>query len=60
MPNSTREPYVTLDDAAEYFAVSRRTLERYIADRRIPARRLGRSVRVKIAEIEDHLLKIGA
>lgn len=60
MPNSTREPYVTLNDAAEYFAVSRRTLERHIENARIPAYSLGRAVRVRLSEVEDSLGRLGS
>lgn len=60
MPNSTREPYVTLNDAAEYFAVSRRTLERHIENARIPAYSLGRAVRVRLSEVEESLGRLGS
>lgn len=53
------EPFVTLDVAADYFSVSRRTIERWIEARRIPARRLGRSIRVRLSEIEASMPKIG-
>lgn len=55
-----REPYVTLADAALYFSVSEKTLRRYIAERKIPARRLGRQIRVKVSEIENSLTRMGS
>jgi excisionase family DNA binding protein len=54
------ERYVSLSVAAEYFSVSEKTLRRYIADRKIPARRLGRQVRVKISEIESAMDLMGS
>lgn len=56
----TREPYVSLNEAAKHFNVSRRSLERYISDGRIPAYKLGRLVRVKISEIEASLVRLGS
>ncbi|MGP5617683.1 helix-turn-helix domain-containing protein [Corynebacterium casei] len=56
---ATREPWVTLDVAAEHFSVSRRTLTRWIEKRRIPARKLGRSVRVQLSALEDAMTKKG-
>ena len=57
---TTREPWVSLNDAAVYFSVSRRTLERWIEARRIPARRLGRSIRVRLSEVEGSMPRLGA
>lgn len=57
---TTRENYVSLNEAADYLSVSRRTLERYISERRIRAYRLGRSVRLKLSEIDQDLTKMGA
>lgn len=58
---TTREPLVTLDVAAEHFSVSRRTLTRWIEKRRIPAYRLaGRTIRVKISELESAMVGMGS
>lgn len=54
------EPYVSLATAASHFAVSEKTLRRHISARKIPARRLGRQVRVKISEIEASLIAMGS
>lgn len=61
MPNSnTREPYVSLNEAAIFLGVSRRTLERHIENARIPAYKIGRAVRVRLSEIEDCLGRLGS
>lgn len=54
------ERYVSLQDAADHFSVSDKTLRRYIAERKIPARRLGRQVRVKISEVEAAMDLMGS
>lgn len=54
------EPYVSLSVAAEYFAVSEKTLRRWIAERKIPARRIGRQIRVKISELEASMDALGS
>ncbi|MGP5617684.1 helix-turn-helix domain-containing protein [Corynebacterium casei] len=51
---------MSLNEAAKHFNVSRRSLERYISDGRIPAYKLGRLVRVKISEIEASLVRLGS
>lgn len=58
--DATREPWVSLNEAAGHFAVSRRSLERMIEARRIPACKLGRCIRVQISEVEKSLPRIGA
>ncbi|MEJ6013001.1 helix-turn-helix domain-containing protein [Corynebacterium sp. H127] len=57
---TAREKHVTLDVAADYFSVSRRTLERFIDSQKIPAYRLGRSVRVRLSELEAALTPLGS
>lgn len=57
---ATTEPYVSLADAANHFAVSSKTLRRYIADRKIPARRLGNRILVRLSEIEATLTPMGS
>jgi excisionase family DNA binding protein len=46
---------LTLDEAAERMRVSRRTVERLIAEGRIRPVRIGRSVRVTDRELEAFL-----
>ena len=55
----TREPWVSLAVAAAHFSVSKRTLERFIADRKIPARKINRLTRVRISELEEAMPRIG-
>lgn len=59
-PAAPAERYVSLADAADHFSVSDKTLRRYIAERKIPARRLGRQVRVKISEVEAAMDLMGS
>ena len=55
-----REKYVPLSEAADHFSISVRTLQRWIEARKIPAYRLaGRTIRVKISELENSLAKMG-
>jgi excisionase family DNA binding protein len=44
-----------VDDVAAALAVSRRTVWRLIADRRLPVRRVGRSVRVSDTDLRAFL-----
>ncbi len=44
--------YMSMDEVAEYFGVSSRTIRRMITDRKLPAVRVGRQWRVPIAEVE--------
>jgi len=56
---STDDRYVSLDEAAERFGVSARTLRRRIADGVLPAYRMapGRLVKVRLNEAEAALLR---
>jgi excisionase family DNA binding protein len=50
---SVARRYASLDIAAEYFGVTRRTIERYVADGRINAYRLGpRLIRLDLDEFD--------
>lgn len=60
MPAHKPEPYVSLDTAAAHFSVSVKTLRRHIADKKIPARRIGRQIRVKISELEASMTLMGS
>ena len=56
---ATREPWVSLDVAAEHFSCSKRSIERFIADRKVPARKVNRLTRVRLSELEDAMPRIG-
>ena len=56
---ATREPWVSLDVAAEHFYCSKRSIERFIADRKVPARKMNRLTRVRLSELEDAMPRIG-
>lgn len=47
--------YTSVDDAAEHFAVSPKTIRELIADETIPSLRVGRLLRVRLADIEAAL-----
>jgi excisionase family DNA binding protein len=50
---TTVSPWLTADEAAEYLQVTRRTLDRYRTEGRIPAYRVGpRAVRFKRADLD--------
>ncbi len=49
------KPHATRQDLAEHFSVSLRTIDKWLADRLIPAYKRGTAVRFKIAEVEAHL-----
>lgn len=48
-----RQLLLTMDEAAELLAVSRGTMERLVADRRIGTVRIGRSVRFSEANLQS-------
>ncbi|WP_145943494.1 helix-turn-helix domain-containing protein [Corynebacterium glyciniphilum] len=54
------EPYVSLQQAAEHFSVSEKTLRRFTARKEIPAYRLGRQIRVRISELEAAMVPMGS
>lgn len=46
-------PWLTSDEASEYLQVTRRTLDRYRAEGRLPAYRIGqRAIRFKRADLD--------
>ncbi len=45
---------MTLSEAAAALGVSRRTVEREVKRRRLRVRRIGRAVRVSVAELERY------
>lgn len=55
MENRTEKLAVDLRSAAEMLSVSRRTLENYIAARRLPARKIGRRTVVLLKSLEAFL-----
>lgn len=56
----TGEPYVPLATVAEYFSVSEKTLRRWLADRTIPAIRVGRQIRLRLSDVEGTMTKMGS
>ncbi|QGU01620.1 hypothetical protein CKALI_03695 [Corynebacterium kalinowskii] len=62
--HADNEPYVTLQHASKHFAVSDKLLRRMIAQKQIPAYRIGGRcrgpIRLKISEIESAMYPMGA
>ena len=57
MNTVTREPYITAEQVAEFFAISKRSLARFKAAGIIPFHRLGpRGIRFKFSEVEKALI----
>lgn len=52
------EELITLKEAASILSISRSTLRRWIAQGRLPCVRLGRLIRVRIADL-DAFIRIG-
>ncbi|OBG50174.1 excisionase family DNA-binding protein [Mycolicibacterium fortuitum] len=58
-PEPTRRRYVTLNEAADYLAVDRRTVRNMIADGRLTGYRLGRLIRLNLDEIDSQMVAFG-
>lgn len=59
--SSSKESYVSLPEAAQYFGCSTRTLQRYIQQCKVPGYRMGpRKILVKLSEVEKTLIPMGA
>lgn len=63
-PQSAREPFVSLAEAAQHLSVSTKTLRRLIAAQTIPAYRVGNrpggAIRLKVSEVEQVLYPMGS
>jgi excisionase family DNA binding protein len=46
---------LTIEQAAEFLKMSERYVRRLVAERRIPFHKLGRSVRIKTADLMAHM-----
>lgn len=47
-----RRAYMSIDEVAEYFGVSTRTVRRMMSQQKLSANRIGRQWRIPIAEVE--------
>lgn len=47
--------YISMNDAAAYLGVSRRTLERLIGSRRLRHYRLGRTIRLRRKDLDEYM-----
>jgi len=57
--SKSREPWATSEEICTYLRISPNTLTRWIAARGMPAHRVGRSLRFKVAEV-DAWIRSGA
>lgn len=57
---TTERGFVTVKYAAEYFAVDIKTIRRLIYGKQIPARKIGRAVRIPVEALDLIGEKIGA
>jgi len=53
MPDSTTEKWSSLDEIAEHLGVSKDTVYRWIANRQMPAHKIGRLWKFKISEVDE-------
>jgi excisionase family DNA binding protein len=52
MNEVTREVYMTIDEVAGYLKLSKPTIRRYVLNRNIPFRKIMKSIRFRLSEIE--------
>jgi excisionase family DNA binding protein len=52
MTEPIKPEFMSLTDASVFLSISRRTLEKWVANGKIAATRLGRAVRIPMSEIE--------
>ena len=53
MPDATTEKWSSLDEIAEHLGVSKDTVYRWIANRQMPAHKIGRLWKFKISEVDE-------
>ena len=53
MKDSTPEKWSSLDEIAEHLGVSKDTIYRWIANKKMPAHKLGRLWKFKLTEVEE-------
>lgn len=52
--------WASIDEAAEYFGVTKRTIRRRIAEGDLPAYRVGGLIRIKITDLDALAVRIPA
>ncbi|WP_291313717.1 helix-turn-helix domain-containing protein [Corynebacterium sp. UBA2622] len=64
VPAAPTEPYVSLQECADYLGVSAKTVRRFITEKKIPARRVGGersgAIRLKLSEVDQALIPMGS
>lgn len=53
MPDATTEKWSSLDEIAEHLGVSKDTVYRWIANKQMPAQKIGRLWKFKISEVDE-------
>jgi len=57
MPDSTTEKWSSLDEIAGHLGVSKDTVYRWIANKQMPAHKIGRLWKFKISEVDEWVKK---
>ena len=60
MPDATTEKWSSLDEIAEHLGVSKDTVYRWIANKQMPAHKIGRLWKFKKSEIDEWVKSSGA
>jgi excisionase family DNA binding protein len=51
--NGGMETYMTIEDVAEYLKLAQQTIRKYVLNKSIPYRKVQKSVRFRLSEIEE-------
>ncbi|MCM3712464.1 helix-turn-helix domain-containing protein [Alkalihalobacillus oceani] len=57
MSNSTTEKWSSLDEIAEHLGISKDTVYRWIANKQMPAHKIGRLWKFKVSEVDEWVRK---
>ncbi len=57
---TSAEPWVSVDDIASHLGIAKDTVYRWIDDKDMPAHRVGRHWKFKVAEVDSWVRKGGA
>lgn len=57
MSDSTTEKWSSLDEIAEHLGISKDTVYRWIANKKMPAHKIGRLWKFKISEVDEWVIQ---
>lgn len=60
MADSTTEKWSSLDEVAVHLGVSKDTIYRWIANKQMPAHKIGRLWKFKVSEVDEWVKKDGS